>query len=52
MSSETIILIVLALMLLGAFPKWPHSRAWGYGPSGAVGLVLVIVVTLLLLRAL
>jgi hypothetical protein len=41
------ILIVLAvLMLLGALPTWPHSRNWGYGPSGGLGLVLLIVVIL------
>jgi len=52
MLSETIILIILVLMLIGAFPGWSHSRAWGYGPSGGVGLVLAIVVTLLLVRGL
>jgi hypothetical protein len=42
-------LIVLAvLMLLGALPAWPHSRSWGYGPSGGLGLVLLIVVILFL----
>jgi uncharacterized protein DUF3309 len=45
----TTILIVLAvLMLLGVFPTWPHSRSWGYGPSGGLGLVLLIVLILLL----
>ena len=44
----TIILIVIALMLIGAIPAWPHSRSWGYGPSGGLGLVLVIVLVLLL----
>jgi hypothetical protein len=44
----TILLIVIVLMLLGAIPTWPHSRSWGYAPSGALGLVLVIVVLLLL----
>ena len=38
----TILLIILVLMLLGAFPTWPHSRNWGYGPSGGLGLVIVI----------
>lgn len=47
----TILLIVLILLLLGAVPTWPHSRAWGYGPSGGVGLILVIVLILVLLRA-
>ena len=45
----TILLVLLILMLLGALPTWPHSRAWGYGPSGGLGLVLVVVVVLLLL---
>ncbi len=48
MSLGTILLIVLVLMLIGAFPTWGHSRGWGYGPSGGLGLVLVIVVVLLL----
>ena len=45
----TILLIVLVLMLVGAFPSWSHSRSWGYGPSGGLGLVLVVVVVLLLM---
>jgi hypothetical protein len=44
----TILIVVVVLMLLGAFPKWNHSREWGYGPSGGVGLVLVILVLLML----
>jgi hypothetical protein len=43
----TILLIVLLLLLLGAIPAWPHSRSWGYYPSGGVGLVAIIVVILL-----
>jgi len=43
----TILLVVLILLLLGAIPTWPHSRSWGYYPSGGVGLILVIVVVLL-----
>ena len=43
-----ILLIVLVLMLLGAIPTWPHSRSWGYGPSGGLSLVLVIIIVLLL----
>ncbi|MEQ9409800.1 MAG: DUF3309 family protein [Fuerstiella sp.] len=43
----TILLVVLILMLLGAMPTWPHSRNWGYGPSGGVGLVVVILLVLL-----
>ena len=42
----TILIIVLVLMLLGALPTWPHSRNWGYYPSGGMGLVLVILVVL------
>ncbi len=46
----TILLIILILSLIGAFPTWPHSRSWGYYPSGGLGLILLIVVVLLLLR--
>jgi hypothetical protein len=49
MSLGTILLIVVVLMLIGAFPSWPHSRGWGYGPSGGLGLVLVILLVLFLL---
>lgn len=45
----TILLIVLLLLLIGALPTWPHSRSWGYYPSGGLGLVLVIVLILVLL---
>jgi hypothetical protein len=45
-----VILILLVLMLLGAFPTWPYSRSWGYYPSGGIGLILAIVVVLLLLH--
>jgi hypothetical protein len=44
-----ILIVVLVLMLIGAFPTWPHSRGWGYYPSGGLGLVLAILVILLLL---
>jgi uncharacterized protein DUF3309 len=44
----TILLVLLVLMLLGVIPAWPHSRSWGYGPSGGLGLVLLIVLVLLL----
>jgi hypothetical protein len=44
----TILLVILILILLGALPAWPHSRNWGYYPSGGVGLVLLIVVIVLL----
>jgi hypothetical protein len=45
----TILLIVLILLLIGVIPAWPHSRGWGYTPSGVLGLVLIILVILLLL---
>ena len=45
----TILLIVLFLLLIGALPTWPYSRAWGYYPSGGLGLVLVILLVLVLL---
>ncbi|MGB9103273.1 MAG: DUF3309 family protein [Terriglobales bacterium] len=44
----TILIVVLLLMMVGALPRWDHSRSWGYFPSSGVGLVLVIVVVLLL----
>jgi uncharacterized protein DUF3309 len=44
----TILLVVLVLLLLGALPSWPHSRSWGYYPSGGVGLVLLVLVVLVL----
>jgi hypothetical protein len=49
MSLGTILLIVLILMLIGVIPTWPHSRSWGYGPSGILGVVLIILVVLLLM---
>jgi hypothetical protein len=49
MSIGTILLVILILVLLGVLPRWPHSRSWGYYPSGGVGLLLVILVVLLLL---
>jgi hypothetical protein len=45
----TILIVLLILMLLGALPRWPHSRSWGYYPSSGLGLVLVILVALVLL---
>ena len=44
----TILVIILILALLGIIPVWPHSRSWGYGPSGGVGLVVLIIMVLLL----
>ncbi|KWT78954.1 MULTISPECIES: DUF3309 family protein [unclassified Variovorax] len=49
MTLGTILLIVLILLLIGAIPSWPHSRSWGYAPSGVLGLVLLVVIVLLLL---
>lgn len=49
MSVGMLVLIVLVLILIGVIPTWPHSRNWGYRPSGILGLVLVIVIVLLLL---
>lgn len=46
----TILIVLLILALIGALPSWPHSRAWGYYPSGGIGLILVIIVILLLLH--
>lgn len=48
MSLTTIVLIVLVLLLIGAVPAWPHSRGWGYGPSGVLGLVVVVLLVLFL----
>jgi flagellin-like protein len=48
MDLTLIIVIVLVLLLVGAFPTWGHSRSWGYGPSGILGVILVIVIILLL----
>ncbi len=45
----TILIIVLILALIGALPRWGHSRSWGYFPSGGLGLILIIVVVLLLM---
>lgn len=49
MSLGTILLIVLVLLLVGALPSWPHSRSWGYGPSGGLGLVVIILLVLLVM---
>ena len=45
-----ILLIILILLLLGAVPTWPHSRSWGYAPSGIVGLLLIILLVLVIMR--
>jgi Protein of unknown function (DUF3309) len=49
MTLGTILLIILILALLGAFPTWPYSRGWGYGPSGILGVIVVILLILLLM---
>ena len=46
----TILLVVLILMLLGALPAWPHSRQWGYGPTGGLSLIVVILLVLVLME--
>ena len=48
MTLGTILIIILILILIGALPTWPHSRNWGYWPSGGLGLVLLIVIIVLL----
>jgi len=45
----TVLLVILILLLIGAFPAWPYSSGWGYGPSGILGLVVVVLVILLLM---
>jgi len=50
MSLTTVLIIVLVLMLLGAFPTWNHSRAWGYGPSGGLGVIIAVLLVLWLLK--
>ncbi|WP_036258952.1 DUF3309 family protein [Methylocapsa aurea] len=49
MSLGTILIVILILMLIGVIPTWPHSTAWGYGPSGALGTILIVVLILVLL---
>lgn len=49
MSLGTILIVVLILILLGVIPAWPHSRSWGYAPTGVIGVVVVIILILLLL---
>ena len=48
MSIGTILLVVLILVVLGVIPAWPHSRGWGYGPSGGLGLLVIILLILIL----
>jgi hypothetical protein len=49
MSVGTLILIILVLALVGVLPAWPHSRGWGYGPTGGIGLIVVVLLVLLLM---
>jgi hypothetical protein len=49
MTLGTILLIILILLLIGALPTWPHSRGWGYYPTGGLGLILLIILILVLL---
>ncbi len=49
MPLTTILIIILILALIGVFPSWPHARNWGYGPSGLLGIVLIVVLILLLM---
>lgn len=48
MTLGTVLLILIVLVLVGVIPRWPHSRSWGYAPSGVLGVILLIVVVLLL----
>jgi hypothetical protein len=49
MSLGTLLLIVIVLMFIGAIPSWPHSRSWGYGPSGGLGIVVLVLIILLVM---
>ncbi|PWW04071.1 uncharacterized protein DUF3309 [Hoeflea marina] len=46
---STVLIVILVLLLLGAFPAWPHARSWGYGPSGILGAILLVIIILALL---
>ena len=48
MSMTTILLVILILILIGAWPSWPHARSWGYGPSGIVGVLLLVLIIMML----
>jgi len=47
---STILIVILIILLLGAVPRWPHSRNWGYFPSGTLGIILLIIIILVLLK--
>ena len=49
MTTGTILLIILILLVIGAIPTWPYSRGWGYGPSGGLGMLLIILLVLVLM---
>ena len=49
MATSTLLLIILLVLLIGAVPAWPYSRGWGYGPSGVLGIVLIILIVLALM---
>lgn len=49
MTLGTILLIIVILLIIGAFPSWPHSRGWGYGPSGILGVILLVLIVLFLM---
>lgn len=49
MSLGTILLVILVLSLAGSLPAWPHSRSWGYGPTGGLGTILIVVVILMVI---
>ena len=49
MTLGTILIVILILLLIGAIPSWPHSRGWGYGPSGILGTILIVVLILALI---
>lgn len=46
----TILIVILIILLLGAVPRWPHSRSWGYFPSGTLGIILLIILILVLMK--
>lgn len=50
MTLGMIVLIVIVILLLGSIPAWPHSRSWGYGPSGGLGLIALIIIVLLVMH--
>lgn len=49
MTLSTILIVILILFLIGALPSWPHSKSWGYGPSGGLGTILIILIVLMVM---